>query len=568
MGGLQVTGRTSSFAFKGRNQDLREIGRMLSVANVLEGSVRKAGNQVRITAQLIEARSDTHFWSETYDRELENIFVVQDEISAAIVGSLKERLGLEIKAVPRVIAAASTDAHDAYLRGRYLLVQRTRVTLEGAVREFEKAIAIDPDYALAHAELAIAILFSNRGYLGDLPRPEAVSRAAPHAERAMALDPNLAEAHATIGMLLYFRKNWEDALAHYQQAIRINPNYAIVYSWMSGVLGSQLGRYAESIAAMETAVRLDPLSIIIIRNYVHDLINGNRPVEEIDRELEKLVSISPGWYLNLHTELMSLGGKWANAVLGSLGYLQSMDNSASSRTVLALQFAVIGLEKEALASTGASHFGVLRILGRPDDAVKTVETGFAENPVDPRLRRDQELALAGSGDYAQARPILEEKWQRSGGLITCCKGFRINSAAALISIRREADDDIGANELLAAIRDNVRRLREAGMTRARLLVFSVDFEEGLAAYLAGEREKGLALIARAAEDGYFILPGEAYLQVLYDDPGFAPILAAQKARQARERDRFLAIVCTDNPYEDVWQPQLETCEGVVAQPAL
>jgi tetratricopeptide (TPR) repeat protein len=380
----------------------------------------------------------------------------------------------------------------------------------------------------------------------------------------MALDPNLAEAHATTGMLLYFRKNWEEALAHYQQAIRINPNYAIVYSWMSGILGSWLGRYAESIAAMETAARLDPLSIIILRNYVNDLINQNRLVEA-DRELEKLASISPGFYLNLHAERMSLGGKWANAVLGSLDYLQSMDNSASSRTVLALQFAVIGLEKEALAPTGASHFGVLRILGRPDDSVKIVETGFAENPVDPRLRRDQELALAGSGDYVRARPILEEKWQRSGGRITCCKGFRINSAAALITIRREADEGTGADEILAAIRDNVRRLRKAGMTGARLLVFSVDFEEGLAAYLVGEREKGLALIARAAEDGYFILPGEAYLQVLYDDPGFAPILASQEARQARERGKFLTIVCTDNPYESVWQPAEGTCKRFAAE---
>jgi hypothetical protein len=203
-------------------------------------------------------------------------------------------------------------------------------------------------------------------------------------------------------------------------------------------------------------------------------------------------------------------------------------------------------------------------MGRPEDAVTTVEARFAEGQIDLRVRHDLELALAGSGDYAHARPILEEKWQRSGERVTCCNRFRIDSAAALITIRRNAGEDAEADELLAALRDNVQRYRQAGITGSKL-VFSVDFEEGLAAFLAGEREQGLALIARAAEDGYFILPGEAYLQTLYDDPGFAPILASQEARQARERNKFLAIVCTDNPYEEVWQPAEGTCERFAAE---
>jgi TolB-like protein len=168
---LRVISRSSAFSFKGKNFDSPTIAAQLNVAHILEGSVRKAGNQVRITAQLIEARSDTHLWSETYDRDLDDIFAMQDEISAAIIGALKERLGLQFEAAPRVIAAASTEAHDAYLRGRYLMAQRTQATIEGAVREFEKAIEIDPDYARAHAELAIATLFLNRGAYGDIPLP-------------------------------------------------------------------------------------------------------------------------------------------------------------------------------------------------------------------------------------------------------------------------------------------------------------------------------------------------------------------------------------------------------------
>lgn len=309
-------------------------------------------------------------------------------------------------------------------------------------------------------------------------------------------------------------------------------------------------------------MRLDPLSISTRYNYVARLINRDR-FAEADKELEKLASMAPAWYLRLHAIRMSLGGKWANAVLGSLDSLRNGENSARSRTILAMQLAVIGLEKEAFALDGASHFGVLRIMGRSEEAVTAVEARLAID-VDLRVRHDLALALAGSGDYASARPILEERWQRSGGRITCCSRFRIDSAAALIAIRRNAGEDAEAGELLAAIRDNVRRYHQAGIVGSKLL-FSVDFEEGLAAYLAGGREKGLVLIARAVEEGYFILPRESYLQRLYDDPGFAPILASQNARQERERDRFLAIVCTDNPYAAVWQPVKGTCKRFAAE---
>jgi hypothetical protein len=307
-------------------------------------------------------------------------------------------------------------------------------------------------------------------------------------------------------------------------------------------------------------VRLDPLSISTRYNYIAHLINRSR-FAEADRELEKLAAIAPDWYARLYAIRMSLGGKWATAVLGSLDSLRSGNDSTRSRTVLAMQFAVIGLEREALALAGASHFGVMRIMGRPEDAVVAVKASLA-NDIDLRVRHDLALALAGSGDYASARPILEERWQRSGGRITCCSRFRIDSAAALIAIRRSAGEDAEAAELLAAIRDNVRRYHQAGIIGTKL-IFSVDFEEGLAAYLEGERDGGLTSIAKAVEDGYFILLNEAYLQTLYDDPGFAPILASQQARQARERDRFLTVVCTDNPYATVWQPLPETCDGVV-----
>jgi TolB-like protein/Tfp pilus assembly protein PilF len=556
--GLRVAARTSSFQFKGQHDDIAEIANALSVAHILEGSVRKSGNKLRVTAQLIKADDGFHLWSETYDRELDDIFAVQDEISAAIVAALKEHLGLAVETAPRAIAAANSEAHEAYLRGRYFVVHRTQAAIEGAVREFEKAIALDPDYALAHAELAIATLF-----LRDLTDSEATARATPHAERAMALDPTLAEAHAATGWLLAMsvQSSSEEILTHFRRAIQINPNYAIVYNWMA-IFFLELGHYAEGFAAIETAVRLDPLSIPTRQNYIRQLIFRNR-LEEADREIEKYASIAPSRAATLQNWRTSLGGEWANEIMGDLDDWRITPGQVHWRDGLSPQFAAIGLEKEALTISEPSPI-VLRMLGRAGDAVALAEARLAEDPDSPWSRYDLGMPLAGAGDYVRARPILEEWWQRSDGRISryCCL-FHAADAAALIAVYREAGEDGEVRELLAAMRDDVRRLREAGMIRS-IQEFSVDYEEGLAAYLSGERESGLALIAKAVEDGFFILPNEAYLQVLYDDPGFAPIRESQEARQAREREKFLAVVCTDNPYADYWQPAEGTCERFAA----
>ncbi len=295
------------------------------------------------------------------------------------------------------------------------------------------------------------------------------------------------------------------------------------------------------------------------------LISRNR-LDEAERELEKLATIHPTSYAVMRGALTSLGGKWTNAVLGFLDALRLEPERIRIRNFLSLRFAILGLKKEALAISEAPPPTVLRMLGRPADAVTTAEARLAEDPMSLAARHDLGLALASAGDYARARPILEEMWQRSGGRVTRYGTFQDFDAAALIAMRRDAGEEAEVGELMAAIRDNVRRLRETGITAGYdVYIFAhVDYEVGLAAYLAGEREKGLALIAKAAEDGFFILPSEAYLQVLYDDPGFAPIRASQESRQARERERFLAVVCDDNPYAAVWQPAEETCEQYAA----
>ena len=557
---MRVISRSSSFTFKNKDIDIPTIAKQLSVAYILEGSVRKDDTQVRITAQLIEARSDTHLWSETYDRELVNIFKVQDEISAAIIGALKERLGLEFEAVSLEIAAVNIEAHDAYLRGRHLIVQRTRATVEGAVKELEKAIVLDPDYALAHAELAMATLLSSR--YADLTDTEAIAGAIPHVKRSLALDPNLAEAHAARGLIFTMQGEFEEALTQYERALQINPNYSTVHSWM-GLDLADLGLYEEANAMTESALRLDPVSMVAIINYVVSLIRRNR-LDDARQEMEKLASIAPASYARQRGILAGVGGKWANELLGILDALEILPEDRLLRFYLPRSLAVLGLEEEVLAVSDNPFSNSLLYLGKPGDAVTTVEAHLAEDPTSIYVRRNLGLALAAAGDYIRARPLLEEMWRKSGGRVTYVGLFRVDDAAALIAIRSDAGEEAGVDELLEAIRDNVRGYHEADLT-GTTLTFNADFDEGLADFLAGEREKGLALIAKAEEKGYFILPKVAYLQTLYGDPGFAPIMSGQKVRQARERNRFLSIVCTNNPYADVWQPAEGTCEQFVAE---
>ena len=265
----------------------------------------------------------------------------------------------------------------------------------------------------------------------------------------------------------------------------------------------------------------------------------------------------------------SLGGKWTDYVIGRMESLQTEPTYVVTRRRLSGLFATLGLEKEALDIYNPPMPFVLSWLGKRAHALEIAQARVDEDPMSVPDRRALGLALASAGDCIRAQPILEEMWQLSDGRVTNpSEGvdlFRIAEAVALIICRRTAGEDV--DNIVTAIRDNVRRYRDAGMTRADSLhhEVSVDYEDGLVEFLTGEREKGLELIAKAVEDGFFIPPNDAYLQVLYDDSGFAPIRAMQEARQKRERNKFLTIVCTGNPYVDVWQPAEGTCERFAAE---
>jgi len=207
---------------------------------------------------------------------------------------------------------------------------------------------------------------------------------------------------------------------------------------------------------------------------------------------------------------------------------------------------------------------VLRILGRTSDAVSVAKASYVEDPDSAVARQAMGIALAASGNDELAQPILEETWQQSRGRVGGGSQIWPSSALALIAMRQASGDKDNIDELAAAISDDEQRKREAGYDKWSLYV-NLDYVDIVADYLTGERQNGLNLLATAVQDGAFILPNEAYLQMLHEDPNFAAIRARQKERQASERRKFLSVVCSDNPYEDVWQPAEGTCERFMAE---
>jgi len=259
--GLRVAARTSAFAYKGKNVKMSEIGRDLGVTTVLEGSVRRSGDQIRITTQLINASDGYHLWSETYDRKITDVFAVQDEIAAAVVGALK----LKLLPAPgsRDRRTESVEAHDLYLRGLYFWNLRTKESLLRAAEFFRAAIKADPGYALAHAGLADA-LEVRTGYAW-VRGGEARAQAKVAALRALELDPGLGEAQASLGMILGDEFDWSGAIEHYRQAIALRPDYATAHHWLAMALADQ-GRADQARQEIEEALRLDPTSRIINTN--------------------------------------------------------------------------------------------------------------------------------------------------------------------------------------------------------------------------------------------------------------------------------------------------------------
>ncbi len=331
---LRVAARTSSFAFKGKNQDITSIGNQLKVETVLEGSVRKSGERLRITAQLINVADGFHLWSETYDRNITDIFVIQDEISAAIIKALRVHLaGDEAVAENN---APNVEAYNFYLMARYNLRRRTEHALTLAVKQYQQAIDIDPTYAAAWAGKALATdLLSDRNY-GNVPKNIAVQQAQMMLDMAFSLNPELGIAHAVKALLLMERYQPREALDSLELAIASNPSEGILYSWKSNAL-SEIGQSERAFDALKTGFGVDPL---------HPTIRNNLASAYVDRREDATARalFAPGTPLAHMVEANIAGrdGHFADAINGYSKALELSDDDSggggSPRLALSLTY--------------------------------------------------------------------------------------------------------------------------------------------------------------------------------------------------------------------------------------
>src|SRR5437870_475239 len=288
---LKVIARTSTQKFKSAPENLPDIAKQLGALNVLEGSVQKVNDQVRVNVQLINALTNAHLWAEIYDRRLTDIFAVESDIAKTIADTLQAKLtGSEKTAISKE-PTANTEAYELYHKGRSLWGKRTGDNIPKAIAFFEQAIARDPNYALAYAGLASAYILSP--FYTGADRREAGSKAKEAALKALRLDPNLAEAHAALGKVLFFSEiDLAGATREYKRAIELKPNDADAHHWFSNDSLAALGQFDEAIAEGKRSVELDPLSIVINADLGETLFYARRFDESV-AQLRKTLEIDP-----------------------------------------------------------------------------------------------------------------------------------------------------------------------------------------------------------------------------------------------------------------------------------
>ena len=379
---LRVASRTSSFAFKGKNQDIRKVGEQLNVTTVLEGSVRKAGSKLRVTAQLVNVTDGYHLWSERYDRELEDVFAIQDEIAGNIVRALRVVLSDAEKRAIEKAPTANVQAYDYYLRGRQFFHQFRRTGMQFARRMFERAIEVDPGYAIAYAGVADCCSFLYMYWDGSKANLEGAESAS---RKALELDPELAEAHASRGFAVSLSKQYDEARREFDTAIRLNPKlYEAHYFFARACF--QEGKLEEAVRHYEDASRVRP------EDY-QALVLMAAPLKALGREDEMRAAMRHG--LEVAEKHLELNPDDARALYLGAGALVQLGDQDRGLDWTRRAYAIDSEDPGVLYNVACSYSN----MGRVDDAIacleKAVQNGFGhrewfenDSDLDP-LRGDE-----------------------------------------------------------------------------------------------------------------------------------------------------------------------------------
>jgi len=389
---LKVISRTSTQHYKSAPENLPEIAKQLGVANVLEGSVQKSGDAVRVTVQLIRAFSDSHLWAETYDRKLIDTFGVESDVVQKIASSLEAKLtGLEQRAIA-ARPTENTEAYQLYLKGRFFWNKRTGQDLKVALDYFQRAVAADPNYAAAYAGVGdtcmLIPLFSAGTPKEYFPKAKAAAR------RAIALDDTNAEGHAALANLVFLEMNFTEAEKEFRRAIELNPNYATAHHWYGNSLLASLGRFDAAIAEGKRSVELDPLSLINNADLGSTLMVARRYDEAI-AQLQRTLALDANFYYahwNLG-EVLYYKGDLAGCIR-ECEKARSLENDPEA----------LGLLAQAYIKTGRKSEG-LKILAELNETAR-------RSYVRPELFAMIHAAL---GDKSKAIRLLEDEYQNRDG---------------------------------------------------------------------------------------------------------------------------------------------------------
>ena len=503
---LKVAGRTSSFAFKGKSQDIRQIGEALGVEHILEGSVRKSGTTVRITAQLIQVEDGFHLWSDTYDRELNDVFAIQDEIATAILEQLKAALiGFEPETAVAATARTNSEAYDLYLLARQRIYERKRLSIEAAVELLDKALTIDPQYAPAYAQRGIATLLLSRRNYGEDSVAEAAVEARLYLDKALELDPDQAEAWAGLG-LLYTNTPGEDlkAIEPLERALEINPSLIDASNWLQVTYGD-LGESKKALKILEDMVERDPLyppgfgNAVIAYNFFGmqekswALLDRIRPFLPGDPQI--LLSEASTW--------LSLG-KPARAQLMLESALETQPSNAVMKNALAVTLLQTAqYEKMLEIDMPWARSIALWQLDRREES-KIVSEEMASRGHIGALVRD----YYGTGQFQELIKFIESRWSDLAELEAqyphSGDGFylMLNVANAYSAVGNEAK----FNDAMQRIRTAHDRALDQGAKDPFLSVAEARYY-----ILLGNRDTAMEMVALSVDNG--LMFGERFEEV-------------------------------------------------------
>ncbi|MGB5621711.1 MAG: hypothetical protein WBN65_04375, partial [Gammaproteobacteria bacterium] len=463
---FKVAGRTSSFAFKNKNEDLRVIGEKLGVATILEGSVRKQKDKIRVTAQLVKVDDGYHLWSDTYDRQLDDVFAIQDEIATEVVSALKHKLlGAEDKAV---LASAprtrNTEAYTAYLRGKHVMRVRNEENLYVALREFRHATSVDPGFAPAWASVANAYtLLANYEYR---PAAEVLPLARDAVDKALLLDPQLSEAWAAKGLLLkQDGSGSEEAITVLEKAVALNPSDAQTLMWLGTDLNSA-GRYEEARTTLAQGYEIDPLFPTLLANLVinHSAVGDREGTSRYLRELESVAPTALTTYRSRGLAYYNLGqageafktlregyaaGVFDSLTLGLLAdwSIDYGDHAQATRHAVAMR--QMNPRSPWATVTDAS---ILYLDGREQEATDLVDGALLRQSEDPLLSlvagifailRNDPDAARSHFEIGLSRPSDTDDWVVENI-------DSLTSAGYLVQLYREAGEESSARALYAS----------------------------------------------------------------------------------------------------------------------